>query len=394
MAGPDDSDEVREVTERVEQAREEAIEAARAGQWVAPAPYELLFHPDHMLNADSPHPYGEPGRPISRHAPFYVGFVGGLGVLTALLIGIALRQVSSVLVIILVSFFLAVGLNPVVEFLMHRGFRRPWAVLVVSLGVLGVVAVFVVSLIPVLQDQITALIDNVPAYLDEFRQKQWVKDIDEKYDVIGTIQDKVQNADFAQTAFGSIFSVGLAVLNALFNAFLIFVLTLYLLAALPKLKQSAYQLAPASRRMRVTYLGDEILRQVGGYVAGQFLVAVCAGSRRSLPRDRRARKVRRRTGSGGRHPRPDPVDRCDDRSFGRHLDRLRQWHRDGDRLLDLLRCLSAVRELRALPPHHAVVGRRTGRAHRDRGADRRRADGGRGSHPGHPDRSRHLAPGP
>ena len=40
---------------------------------------------------------------------------------------------------------------------------------------------------------------------------------------------------------------------------------------------SAYQLAPASRRTRVTYLGDEILRQVGGYVAGQFLVAVCAG---------------------------------------------------------------------------------------------------------------------
>ena len=27
----------------------------------------------------------------------------------------------------------------------------------------------------------------------------------------------------------------------------------------------------------MTYLGDEILRQVGGYVAGQFLVAVCAG---------------------------------------------------------------------------------------------------------------------
>jgi len=277
MARPDDSDEMREVSERVEEAREEAIEAAESAESSTPHPSELLFHPDHVPDADSPHPYGVPGPPISRHAPFYVGFVGGLGVLTALLIGIALRQVSSILVIILVSFFLAVGLNPIVEFLMHRGFRRPWAVFVVSLGVLGVVAVFVVSLIPVLQDQITTLIDNLPAYLDDFRKKQWVQDIDNKYDVIGTVQDKVQNADFAQTAFGSIFSVGLAVLSALFNAFLIFVLTLYLLASLPKLKQSAYQLAPASRRTRVTYLGDEILRQVGGYVAGQFLVAVCAG---------------------------------------------------------------------------------------------------------------------
>lgn len=242
-----------------------------------PAKSELLFDPDHAPQVDSAHPFGVPGAPISRRAPFYVGFVGGLGVLAALLVGIALREVSSILVLILVSFFIAVGLNPIVEWLMHRGLRRPWAVFLVSLGVLGVVTVFIVALIPVLQDQINTLIDNVPAYLDDLRNKQWVQEIDEKYDVIDTVKERVQNADFAQTAFGSVFAVGLAVLNAMFNAFLIFVLTLYLLAALPRLKHSAYQLAPASRRTRVTYLCDEILRQVGGYVAGQFLVAVCAG---------------------------------------------------------------------------------------------------------------------
>jgi predicted PurR-regulated permease PerM len=67
------------------------------------------------------------------------------------------------------------------------------------------------------------------------------------------------------------------VLNALFNAFVIFVLSLYFLAALPAIKRSAYSLAPASRRERVTYLGDEILRSVGGYVLGVFVVASCAG---------------------------------------------------------------------------------------------------------------------
>ena len=100
-------------------------------------------------------------------------------------------------------------------------------------------------------------------------QNQTVKDLDEKYGIIDTVKEKLQNADFAQTAFGSVFTVGLAVLNAMFNAFLIFVLTLYFLAALPETQaRSAYSLAPASRRMRVTVLGDEILRQVGGYVAG------------------------------------------------------------------------------------------------------------------------------
>lgn len=241
-------------------------------------PDDLLFHPDMTPDEKSEtHPYGVPGAPISRHAPFYVGFVGGLGVLVAIVLGIGLYRVSSVLVLILVAFFLAVGLNPVVEWLMHRGLRRPWAVFVVSLGLLGAVTAFVVALVPVLQDQITALIDNVPGYLDDLQGKQWVQDFDEKYDVIDKVKERVQDSGFAETAFGSVYSVGLAVVNALFNAFLIFVLTMYFLSALPRLKQSAYSLAPASRRQRVTILGDEILRQTGGYVAGVFVVTLCAG---------------------------------------------------------------------------------------------------------------------
>jgi predicted PurR-regulated permease PerM len=265
MAGPHDPDEgTREPTEGDE----------------GTTPFdrsELLFHPDDAPGEDDPHPYGVPGEPISRRAPFYVGFVGGLGVLTALLLGLALQRIGSVLVLILVAFFLAVGLNPVVEWLMHRGLRRPWAVFVVSLGLLGAIAGFVIALVPVLQDQITALIDNVPGYLDDLQRQQWVQDFDAKYDVLDKVKERVQDSGFAESAFGSVYSVGLAVVNALFNGFLIFVLTLYFLSALPTLKQSVYSMAPASRRQRVTYLGDQILRQTGGYVAGVFVVTLCAG---------------------------------------------------------------------------------------------------------------------
>jgi predicted PurR-regulated permease PerM len=43
------------------------------------------------------------------------------------------------------------------------------------------------------------------------------------------------------------------------------------------MKHAAYQLAPASRRERVSLLGDRILRNIGGYVSGAFVVALCAG---------------------------------------------------------------------------------------------------------------------
>jgi predicted PurR-regulated permease PerM len=276
-----------EPREGAEDAREDAAEAAEAaeaatsekesGSWGAVDDHELLMHPDHEPDHDSPHPFGVPGRPVSRRSPFYVGFVGGLGVLTALLLGFAIREISSVLVLIMVSLFLAIGLNPLVEWFMKFGVRRPLAVATVAVGVLGAVALFIVALVPVLRDQIEALIQSVPGWLNDLERNKTVRDLDDKYDIIDQVNEKVQSADFAQTAFGSIYSVGLTVLSALFNAFLVFVMTLYFLGSLPTIKRACYSLAPASRRTRVTYLGDEILRRVGGYVSGAFLVALCAG---------------------------------------------------------------------------------------------------------------------
>ena len=271
MADRDEADEAKKAA-----AEPEGNAARRPGESQA-VEHELLIHPDDKPEPGEANPFGIPGPPVSRHSPFYVGFFGGLGVLLALLIGIALRQMQSVLILVLVSMFLAVGLNPIVEALMHRGIRRKWSVFVVSLGVLGVLTLFVVALVPVLRDQITTLIDNGPGYLDQLQHNNTIEGLDRKYDVIDKAKEKLKDPQLAEQIFGSVFTVGLAVLNALLNAFLIFVLTLYFLSALPDIKRACYSLAPASRRERVTSLGDEILRRVGGYVAGAFVIAMCAG---------------------------------------------------------------------------------------------------------------------
>jgi len=259
-------------------AKEQSAAFARsASRSAEQAANELLIHPDEVPDGDSDTPFGEPGPPMSRRAPFYVGFVGALGVLTGFALILGLHNIRAVLVLLLVSAFLAVGLNPIVEWFMHRGIRRRWSVLIVTLGVVVVVTTFLVTLVPVLQDQVEALIANAPRWLEALETNARVQDLDDKYQVIDTARDKLEDPDLANTAFGSLFTVGLAVLNALLNAFLIFVLTLYFLASLPEIKRACFSLAPASRRTRVTYLGDEILRRVGGYVAGAFVVSLTAG---------------------------------------------------------------------------------------------------------------------
>ena len=90
-------------------------------------------------------------------------------------------------------------------------------------------------------------------------------------------------------------------LGALANTFLIIVLTLYFLSSLETTKTALYSLAPASRRERVSKLGDRVIESVGGYVAGAFVVALCAGvSSLIFLFVGGAGRVRRRAGVRGR----------------------------------------------------------------------------------------------
>jgi predicted PurR-regulated permease PerM len=220
---------------------------------------------------------GEPGPPLDHHAPFYLGFVGGLGVLVAIWFAMQIQAIGSTLMLIVVSLFLAAGLDPAVRFFERRGMRRSYAVLTVILIVLAALALFLVAIVPVIADQVRSLTDNVPHWLDQLQRNRQVQRLDDEYDIIAKIQDYVTAGDFAGALFGGAVGVGLAVLGALFNGFIVVVLTLYFLASLQMTKAAIYRLAPASRRDRVSRLGDRVVRSVGGYVSGAFIVAMCAG---------------------------------------------------------------------------------------------------------------------
>lgn len=220
---------------------------------------------------------GEPGPPLDHHAPFFVGFVGGLGVLVAIWMAMQIQAIGSTLMLIVVSLFLAAGLDPAVRFFERHGMRRSYAVLTVILAFLAALALFIVAIVPVIADQVRSLTENVPHWLDQLQSNRQVQRLDDEYDIIDKVQDYVTNGDFAGALFGGALGVGLAVLGALFNGFIVIVLTLYFLASLETTKGAIYRLAPASRRDRVSRLGNRVIRSVGGYVSGAFIVAMCAG---------------------------------------------------------------------------------------------------------------------
>lgn len=228
---------------------------------------------------DDPQPagrFGEPGRPL-RRSPFLIGLTGGLGLLLAYSLFLLVNNALSILLLIFIALFLAVGLNPAVVRLQRWGLPRGLAVAGVGLGLVLLLCGGLLALVPPLITQTSALVDNLPEYLDQLRQNQTIADLNQRYDVLDQIQSVTTSQNLSRVAGGVLGGVGI-VFSAVFNVLTVAVLTVYFLAAFDRLREGAYRLVPASRRARIRLIGDEILGKVGAYLAGAITIALIAGA--------------------------------------------------------------------------------------------------------------------
>ena len=223
-------------------------------------------------------PYGRPGRPLAERTPLRTGFSAALGVGLAVVLLLAVAEARGVLLLIATATALAVGLDPAVRAVQRTGLPRAWAVALVSLVLLLGVAGALLALVPPVVDQTGDFVGALPGYLDRLTEEERVAELEAEYGVVERAQDYLTSNDLGQQALGGVVGAGRVVLGVLASVVTVLVLTVYLLASLPTLKQTAYRLVPRSRRPRVGLLADEILRRVGGYVAGQLAVALTAGT--------------------------------------------------------------------------------------------------------------------
>ena len=222
-------------------------------------------------------PFGKPGPPTSRSSPFRLGLFGGLGLLTAYGLVQALAAVRSVLILLLISGFLAVGLNPAVEFFERHGIRRSRAVGIVLVVVLLGFAGVLLAIVPPIITQTGDFVTQAPQYLEDLKSNSTVKDLDNRFHFIAQAQSFLKSPTLATSALGGVLGVGKVVFSAIFSAITVLTLTLYFMSSLPSMKEAAYRAIPRSRRARVGVLADDILERVGGYVAGALTIAACAG---------------------------------------------------------------------------------------------------------------------
>ena len=220
---------------------------------------------------------GRRRRALNAMSPFRIGFLGTLGVLLAYGLARALVAAQSVVILVVVALFIALGLDPFVRRLTRVGLKRGLAILLVLVGVLVVLALVLYATIPVFIAQVGNLIDAGPGILQETLRNPQVNALNERYQVISKAQEFISSGSLLQGAFGGLLGAAGAVLGAVFSGFTVLILALYFLVSLPQIRNAVVHLSPGSRRARAGYLTDQIFSRISAYISGTFVVALIAG---------------------------------------------------------------------------------------------------------------------
>jgi predicted PurR-regulated permease PerM len=221
-------------------------------------------------------PLGTPGRRFDRRSPFFVGLAAAAGVAVTYGVVRVLESMSSVLILIGVAFFLALGLEPAASWFVKRKLPR-WAattlVLVIFLTLLGA---FVGAAIPPLAEQAGELIKQAPHYIQQAQDhSSAVGRLNDRFHLQQRITETVNGS--GGSLLNDVVSAGTAVFGAVADVLIVMVLTVYFLADMPRIRTTLYRLVPHTRRPRVILIGDEVFAKVGAYVLGNVLISIIAG---------------------------------------------------------------------------------------------------------------------
>lgn len=221
---------------------------------------------------------------------FLLGLVGGLGVLLAIAIGTAVQQISTVLVWAFAGIFLALGVEPVIQFLIRRKVPRWAAVLLVFFVILGALVGATWLIIPTIGAQFTILVQSIISEIEDGAFEgfvEWIRVTFPQFDIdlaLGQLEGALTDFEtwstlppfVADIATSIVVAVG-QVAFAMGGVLIVVVLMLYFTGSLPALKSGMYRLVPASSRPKFIAIAEQIMRSVGRFVLGQGALGVLNG---------------------------------------------------------------------------------------------------------------------
>ncbi|MBZ4330380.1 AI-2E family transporter [Corallococcus sp. AS-1-12] len=132
-------------------------------------------------------------RPSRKGLPVYVPprtvWSVGAQVVLLVLLGTAMRSLGPVLTLLAAALLLGLAAEPVVRRFQSWGLRRGLGVALIALTLLGIIGLLILTLVPLLVEQLQHLVEAAPVFFTELTQAPWVRKLDEHFGVLSHPQD-------------------------------------------------------------------------------------------------------------------------------------------------------------------------------------------------------------
>ncbi|MEY2241357.1 AI-2E family transporter [Streptomyces sp. BF23-18] len=191
----------------------------------------------------------------------------------------AFHQLTNLLINILISFFLALAIEPAVSWMASRGMRRGLATFLVFLGSLILIAGFVTLLGSMLAGQIIKMIEGFPDYLDSVIN--WINTHFHTDLRRVDIQEGLLHSDwlrkYVQNSATGVLDVSGQVLGGLFQLLTVALFSFYFAADGPRLRRALCSVLPPARQAEVLRAWEIAVDKTGGYLYSRGLMALISG---------------------------------------------------------------------------------------------------------------------
>jgi predicted PurR-regulated permease PerM len=182
---------------------------------------------------------------------------------------------------IFIAAFIAVALSGPINFL-ERRMRRGLAVAIVYLCLILAPFALIGLLIPPIVTQANNLVQNLPQYAQDFTEfvegNDRLRQLQEEYDITGRLEEEAsQLPGRIGDAAGVLSDIGLGIVNSVFAAVTILVLSIFMVGSGRRFLHLWAQQYPPERQEWMQNLFGRIANAIGNYVAGALLQATVAG---------------------------------------------------------------------------------------------------------------------
>jgi predicted PurR-regulated permease PerM len=182
---------------------------------------------------------------------------------------------------LVIAAFIAVAMSGPVNLLqrhMKRGLAIALTYAALVLIPIGLGALFVPSLVGQIED----LAENVPQYAqdvtDFVNENETLNDLNQKYDITGELQSLADDLPSKiGDAAGVLQDIGVGVVNSIFAAVTILILSIFMVGGGPRWAESFVRSQPPDRAQRVERALRDVANAIGNYVAGALVQATVAG---------------------------------------------------------------------------------------------------------------------